>query len=98
MAKKPATKIEEEENEIDPISFELPHNLPFYILEFPDDDKYHVFNALEGAVESLDEEDELDTKDTKLLSFTLVDEQFSVSQISWAEIYKISRALRKKGG
>jgi len=102
MSKKLTTENKEVSKQkvkkVAPISFELPYEIPFYILELSNDDNYYVFNTLDGAVEYLDKKDNLDTKDTKLLSFNRAEEQFSVSQITWADIYKISRDLRKKGG
>lgn len=109
MAKKPNTESEEESKqeviEVDPISFELPYNAPFYILEISskeeeneEEDTYSVFNTLEGAVEYIDELDDIDTEDIKLLGFIRSGEQFSLNQISWSKIYQVSRDLRKSGG
>jgi len=101
MAKKPNTESEEESKqliEVDPVSFDLPYHAPFYILETSNDENYFVFNTLEGAVEYIDELDDIDTDDIKLLGFNRDKEQFSVSQISWSKIYQISRNLRKNGG
>jgi len=101
MAKKPATEFEEKsvdkKSEIKPNFFELSYNDPYYILEIPEGDSYYVFNTLEGAVKHLDGLDNFDTKSIKLLSFDRADDQFSVSQISWADIYQISKDIRKKG-
>lgn len=102
MAKKPNTELEEKsvakKSEIKPNFFELSYDDPFYILELSDQgESYYVFNTLEGAVKHLDGLDAFDTKSTKLLSFTRADEQFSLSQISWADIYRISKEIRKKG-
>lgn len=102
MAKKPTTEFEEKsvakKSEIKPNFFELSYEDPFYILELSDNDLYYVFNTLEGAVKHLDELEDFDTKTTKLLSFNRAEEQFSVSQISWADIYQISKEIRKKEG
>jgi len=101
MAKKPSSDTEEksksDESKTTPNYFALPYEHPFYILETPNkDDLYYVFNTLEGAVKFLDELDDFDTENTKLLSFTRDEEQFSITQISWAEIYQISKEIRKK--
>ncbi len=101
MAKKPNTELEEKsvakKSKIKPNFFELSYNDPFYILENPEGESYYVFNTLEGAVKHLDGLDDFDTKNTKLLIFNRAEEQFSVSQISWADIYQISKEIRKKG-
>lgn len=101
MAKKPNTEFEEKsvvkKSQIKPNFFELSYDDPFYILEISEGESYYVFNTLEGAVKHLDGLDDFDTKSTKLLSFNRADEQFSVSQISWADIYQISKEIRKKG-
>ena len=104
MAKKPNTESKEV-IEVDPISFELPYHAPFYILEISskeevseEEEKYSVFNTLEGAVEYIDELDDIEIDNIKLLGFNRAEEQFSVSQISWAKIYQTSRDLRKNGG
>ena len=101
MAKKPNTELEEKsvakKSEIKPNFFELSYEDPFYILEIPDKgESYYVFNTLEGAVKHLDGLDNFDTKSTKLLSFNRVKDQFNLSQISWADIYRISKEIRKK--
>ena len=109
MAKKPNTESEEESKqeviEVDPVSFELPYHAPFYILEISskeeeseEEEKYSVFNTLEGAVEYIDELDDIEIDNIKLLGFNRAEEQFSVSQISWAKIYQTSRDIRKNGG
>ena len=105
MAKKPNTESEKV-IEVDPISFELPYHAPFYILEISskeekeseEEEKYSVFNTLEGAVEYIDELDDIEIDNIKLMGFNRAEEQFSLSQISWAKIYQTSRDLRKNGG
>jgi len=108
MAKKIIPKDEEEDKEVEedkepevvniiPNSFELPYENPFYILEYPNEEKlYFVFNTLEGAVEYLDKLDDFDTKSTKLMGFNRDKEQFNVVQISWADIYQISKRIKKR--
>ena len=100
MSKKPNTESEEVIN-VEPISFKLPYNAPFYILEISSkeeenkEETYSVFNTLEGAVEYIDDLDD-DMEDINLLSLTRDKEQFSISQISWSKIYQISRKIKNK--
>jgi hypothetical protein len=99
MAKKPNTESDSTKKmDVKPISFELPYYAPFYILEVSNEENYFVFNTLEGAVGYIDGLEGIETDDMKLLGFNRDKEQFSVSQISWAKIYQISRDLRKSGG